>query len=215
VNRAVTSTQITTLFLDIGGVLLTNGWDRRVRKRAASTFRLDDEEMEERHHLTFDTYEEGKLTLDEYLARVVFYERRDFQRDEFKKFMFAQSQPLPLMMELIKELKKEYGLKTVAVSNEGRELNAHRVDTFKLRDCIDFFIVSSLVHFRKPDTDMYRIALDTAQVQPSEVLYIEDRPMFIETAESLGIRGIRHSNYKTTKSILEKSGFVLTHDKEE
>jgi putative hydrolase of the HAD superfamily len=209
----VTSPSITTLFLDIGGILLTNGWDRIARKRAASAFHLDHEEMEERHHLTFDTYEEGKLSLDEYLTRVVFHERRNFGRKEFRDFMFAQSQAFPSMIELITGLKKRYGLKTVAVSNEGRELNTHRVDTFKLRDCIDFFVVSSFVHFRKPDADMYRIALDTAQVQPSEVLYIEDRAMFIEVAESLGIRGIRHRKYETTKSALEEFGLALTQDK--
>lgn len=211
--RAVTSTPITTLFLDIGGVLLTNGWDRSMRQRAASAFHLDYEEMNERHHLTFDTYEEGKLTLDEYLARVVFYERRDFQRNEFKDFMFAQSQALPSMIELVKEIKKRYDLKTVAVSNEGRELNTYRVETFKLKDCIDFFVVSSFVHYRKPDADMYRIALDAAQVRPSEVLYIEDRAMFIEVAANLGIRGIKHTTVESTKSALEEFGFVLTREK--
>jgi putative hydrolase of the HAD superfamily len=82
---------ITTLFLDIGGVLLTDGWVHEYRKLAARTFNLDLEEMENRHHLTFDTYEEGKLTLEEYLRRVVFYEERSFTPAQFRKFMFAQS----------------------------------------------------------------------------------------------------------------------------
>ena len=86
---------ITTLFLDIGGVLLTNGWDRNIRIRAAEKFGLDQDEMNERHHLTFDTYEEGKLSLDEYLHRVVFYQDRSFSPEEFKAFMYAQSQPFP------------------------------------------------------------------------------------------------------------------------
>src|SRR6266516_2408383 len=89
------SSNITTLFLDIGGVLLTNGWGRNSRARAADKFGLDYGEMNERHHLTFDTYEEGKLSLDEYLNRVVFYEPRPFSQDEFKEFMFAQSRPYP------------------------------------------------------------------------------------------------------------------------
>lgn len=94
--------RVSALFLDIGGVLLTNGWDRGSRRKAAQQFHLDYDQMDERHHLTFDTYELGKLTLDEYLARVVFYQKRDFSQEEFIEFMFAQSKPFPEMIELIK-----------------------------------------------------------------------------------------------------------------
>src|SRR5579862_7601939 len=91
------ATAITCLFLDIGGVLLTNGWDHQARKRAAMEFNLDLTELEDRHHLTFDTYEEGKLKLEEYLGRVVFHQERSFTRAQFRRFMFAQSQPYPEM----------------------------------------------------------------------------------------------------------------------
>jgi putative hydrolase of the HAD superfamily len=201
---------ITTLFLDIGGVLLTNAWDRPMRKRAAETYHLDYEEMNERHHLTFDTYEEGKLSLDEYLNRVVFYEERPFTMEDFRNFMFQQTKPFPEMIELIRKVKKEYGLKVVAVSNEGRELTEYRVDKFKLGDIMDSFVVSSFVHFRKPDADIYRIALDIAQVRPSHVLYIEDRSMFVEVAGELGIKGIRHIGLEGTRTALESLGLKLT-----
>ncbi|HEX7395248.1 MAG TPA: HAD family phosphatase, partial [Anaerolineaceae bacterium] len=193
------SSSITTLFLDIGGVLLTNGWDNNIRKRAADKFSLDYEEMNERHHLTFDTYEEGKLSLDEYLNRVVFFQERSFSREEFKAFMYAQSQPFPEMIELIRGLKTQHGLQVAAVSNEGRELTVYRVQQFKLSTFINFFVSSCFVHYRKPDTDMYRIALDIAQVSPQQVVYIDDRPMFVEVAQGLEIRGIIHKGYETTR----------------
>jgi putative hydrolase of the HAD superfamily len=202
-------TTITTLFLDIGGVLLTNGWDRRMRKLAAETFHLNFEEMDERHHLTFDTYEEGKVTLDEYLDRVVFYQERPFTRDHFRTFMFAQSRPFPEMIELVCRLKSQYRLKVAVVSNEGRELNIHRIGAFKLETFIDFFVSSCFVHFRKPDADIFRIALDIAQVKPEQVVYIEDRPMFVEVAQALGINGIIHAGYDTTQKELAKFGLVL------
>jgi len=82
---------ITTLFLDVGGVLLTNGWDRSIRKRAAENFGLDPAEMEDRHNLVFYRFEEGRLSLDEYLNWAVFYKERPFSREAFKEFMFAQS----------------------------------------------------------------------------------------------------------------------------
>ncbi|MGD0948176.1 MAG: HAD family hydrolase, partial [Candidatus Binatia bacterium] len=156
-------TEITTLFLDVGGVLLTNGWDHHARKRAATNFKLELAEMEDRHHLTFDTYEEGKLTLEEYLGRVVFYQKRPFTRAEFRRFMFAQSKPYPEMIELVRRIKTRYKLKIVVVSNEARELNSHRIRKFKLDEFVDSFISSCFVHLRKPDADIFRLALDIAQ----------------------------------------------------
>jgi putative hydrolase of the HAD superfamily len=198
--------QITTLFLDIGGVLLTNGWGHDARQRAAQAFDLDYEEMDERHHLTFDTYEEGKLSLDEYLDRVVFFEKRPFSRDEFRSFMFAQSQPYPEMITLIRILKARYNLKIAAVSNEGRELTIYRIREFDLGSFIDFFVSSCFVHYRKPDADIYRIALDIAQVPAGQVAYLDDRAMFVSVAQTLGIQGILHTSHESTQIALAALG---------
>lgn len=198
--------QLRALFLDIGGVLLTNGWDHNIRGLAARKFDLDIAEMNERHHLTFDTYEEGKLSLDEYLNRVVFYQERPFSKDEFKRFMFAQSQPFPAMIELMGKLKARYGLKVASISNEGRELTIYRVQQYRLGSLIDFFVSSCFVHYRKPDEDIYRMALDIAQVRPEQVIYLDDRAMFVEVAQGLGIRGVIHRNYDETRQALEALG---------
>ena len=208
-NQLNTRPPITTLFLDIGGVLLTNGWGHESRKLAADTFGLDWAELEERHHLTFDTYEVGKLTMKEYLDRVVFYDPRPFTLATFRAFMFAQSKPYPDMIELVRQLKARYGLKIAVVSNEGRELNAHRIQTFRLNEFVDFFISSSFVHFRKPDADIFRVALDIAQVPASQVLYIEDQPMFVSVAQGLGIPGICHVDYASTYAQLASVGLTL------
>ncbi len=198
---------ITTIFTDIGGVLLTNGWDRGSRRRAIDLFRLDPEETEERHHLTFDTYEVGKITLDEYLNRVVFYKKRSFSRTSFKQFMFSQSKAFPEMLQLLQRLRKQYSVNIAVVSNEGRELAEYRIRQFNMNNFVDFFIVSSFVHFRKPDADIFKIALDTAQVVPEQVLYLEDRAMFVQVAETLGIKGLRHIDYNSTCEKLAKMGF--------
>lgn len=202
----------TALFLDVGGVLLTNGWDRSMRRQAAETFNLDKEDMDERHHLTFDTYELGKLSLDQYLDRMVFYKERCFSREEFKEFMFAQSKPFPQMLDLIRGLRKTHGLKVAVVSNEGRELTTYRIQKFGLAEIVDFFIASSFVHFRKPDADIYRIALDIAQVPIDQVVYIEDRLMFVEVAQSLGIRAVHHTSFESTRASLASLGLVLTDE---
>ncbi len=202
-------TAITCLFLDIGGVLLTNGWDHQARKRAATNFNLELAEMEDRHHLTFDTYEEGKLTLDEYLNRTVFYENRSFTRDQFREFMFAQSQPYPEMIQMVAQLKVRRRLKIVVVSNESRELNAHRIAEFKLCGFVDAFVSSCFVHIRKPDADIFRLALDIAQTPPEQVVYVENTPMFVQVAEGLGISSILHTDYKSTCAKLASFGLQI------
>jgi putative hydrolase of the HAD superfamily len=200
---------ITTLFLDIGGVLLTNGWDRNAHKLAAKFFNLDVKELEERHHLTYDTFEVGKLSLVEYLKRVVFYQERSFTIDDFRDFMFKQSKPFPKMIKLVCQLKEKYGLKVAVISNESRELTVYRIQKFKLNEFVDFFISSCFVHFRKPDADIFRIALDIAQVSIEHVLYIDDRPMFVGVAEDLGIRSFCHKDYNSTSAKLASLGLKV------
>ena len=202
---------ITTLFLDIGGVMLSNGWGQESRRLAADLFKINYDDMEERHHLTFVTYEEGKLTLKEYLRRVVFYKKRSFTPLQFQNFMFDQTTPHPEMIEFIKRLKEQNHLKIAVVNNEARELNEHRIKKFQLDHFVDFFISSCFVHYRKPDADIFRIALDIAQVPAEHVVYIEDAQMFVDVARDLGIRSIRHKDYVLTSAELATMGLKTNY----
>ncbi len=202
--------KITTLFLDVGGVLLTDGWDHLARKRVARHFKLPWAEIEGRHHLMYETYEEGKLTSDEYLNRLVFHEKRPFTRAQFRRCMFAQSKAYPEMIALVARLKVQHGLKIVVVSNEAREVNAYRIREFKLDAIVDAFVSSCFVHVRKPDADIFRLALDIAQTPVEQIIFIDNTPMFVEIAEGLGIRGIVHADYRSTGTKLAALG--LRHD---
>jgi putative hydrolase of the HAD superfamily len=197
---------ITHLFTDLGGVLLTNGWDRGLRKLVASHFQVDPDEMDERHHLTYDTYEAGKISLSVYLRRVIFWEPREFTEEAVVDFMLSQARGFPEMIEMYKEVKAKNGLKVVVVSNEGRELTADRIRRFKLKEFVDIFVVSSYVHFRKPDEDIFRIALDVAQAEPGEVVYVDDRQMFTEVACRLGMREVWHRDLAGTRAAFEALG---------
>jgi putative hydrolase of the HAD superfamily len=200
---------IAALFLDIGGVLLTDGWGHQFRELDATVFNLDLAEINDRHKLTIETYEMGKLTLEEYMNLVVFYREQTFSRAEFQKFMFEQSKPYPEMIGLIRKIKEKYGIKIVVVSNEGRELNEYRIRKFKLDGFVDSFISSCFVHVRKPDADIFRLALDIAQVPARNVVYIEDNPMFVRIAEGLGIKSILHTEYKSTCAKLASFGLEV------
>jgi putative hydrolase of the HAD superfamily len=194
------------LFLDIGGVLLNNGWDHHARRRAAKHFKLNWAGMEQRHSLNFNIYEEDKLTLDEYLGWLLFYQKRPFTRAEFRRFMFAQSKPCHEMIDLIRNLKAKYGLKIIVLSNEARELNAYRIRKFKLDEFVDAFVSSCFVHLHKPDEAIFRMALDIAQTPARQVVYIENTPMFVQIAEGLGIRSILHTDYRSTCEKLASFG---------
>jgi len=201
--------KITTLFLDIGGVLLTNGWDRDSRQAAVDKFDLDFEELDERHHLTYAAYEEGKLSLDGYLDRVIFYKDRPFSHADFRRFMFSRSETIPDMLDLIRRLIDRHNLRAVAVSNEGRELTEYRIKKFDLAAMIDAFVSSCFLHLRKPDQELYRIALDISQAKPDNVVYIDDRPMFVDVAVQFGINGIRHKDFESTRQKLAEYGLSL------
>jgi putative hydrolase of the HAD superfamily len=200
---------ITHVFTDIGGVLATNGWDRPLRKRTAEKFGVNVDEMNERHHLTYDTYESGKMDLHTYLDRVMFWEPRPFTHQDVIHYIIHEARPHPEMLQLLRDLKAKHGIKIGVVSNEGRELAADRIQRFRLFEFVDFFIVSSFVHFRKPDEDIWRIALDTAQAPPEQVAYIEDRQMFVEVSARLGIKSIWHRSAEKTRAELAHLGLAL------
>ncbi len=198
--------KITHLFTDLGGVLLTNGWDRGLRKLVATRFNVDPAEMDERHHLTYDTYEAGKISLSVYLSRVIFWEPRDFTEEAVVDFMLSQAKSFPEMIELYKRIKANNEIRIVVVSNEGRELTADRIQRFGLKEFVDIFVVSSYVHFRKPDEDIFRLALDVAQAEPGEVVYVDDRHMFVEVACRLGMREVWHRDLDGTKAAFAELG---------
>jgi putative hydrolase of the HAD superfamily len=195
---------IKTLLIDIGGVILTNGWDRHSRQKAIETFHLNKEEVDERHGLAFDPYEEGKFTLDEYLNYAIFYCERDFTMDQFKNFMFAQSQPLVPMLHLVQNLKTRYDLQVVAISNEGREIMDYRTHTFKLKEFIDVFVCSAFVGMRKPDPAIYHLVIDVAQLDPHSTIYIDDRQLLAEMGKQFGLHYIHHVNVEQTEQAILK-----------
>jgi putative hydrolase of the HAD superfamily len=200
------TTAPTCVFVDIGGVLLTNGWDHHARRRAAAHFKLRWAELDARHRLNFEIHEEGKLAFEDYLSRIVFSKKRAFTRAQFRSFMCAQSKPYLQMIELVTQLKTRHGLKIAVVSNESRELNAYRIRKFKLDRFVDSFISSCFVHLRKPDVEIFRLALDVAQTTAEQVIYIENTEMFVQIAEALGIRSILHVDYPSTSAKLASLG---------
>jgi putative hydrolase of the HAD superfamily len=199
--------EIKTLFLDIGGVLLSNGWEHQSRYKAISKFGLKKQEVEARHKLLFQTYELGKTTHDEYLDQVIFYEKRNFTKEDFTDFMFTQSVAIGGSIDFFKEIKQKYQLKVFAVSNEGRELNAYRINHFGLNELFDGYISSCYVHLHKPDKDIMILACDVSQTLPENVLYIDDGKLLIEIADGMGFQTLHFQTLQMAKKAIRKCSF--------
>lgn len=195
---------IKVVLLDIGGVLLSNGWGHEARERAAKLFGFDYQEMEILHNFIYNVFEIGSISLDEYLDTTIFYKDRNFTKFEFKKFMYAESKELPDLLAWLKIWKQKTQLPVFALSNESLELNDYRIQTFNLHQVFDGFFSSCYLRMRKPDPRIYIKAMQIVQVKPSECLYFDDRPMWVAAAKKLGIISIQHQEFETTKRILEK-----------
>lgn len=198
------SNKIKILFSDIGGVLLTNGWGHESRMAASKTFNINYDEMNILHNFIFSVYEIGRITLDDYLNTVIFNKKRDFTREEFKDFMFAQSQLLPDTLSWFIDWKRNHDhIKVISMNNEPRELNQYRIQKFKLHDFFDAFVSSCEVGMRKPDPGIFLLGLGIAQAKPEECIYFDDRFMLVEAANKTGIQAFHHTSLENTKKIME------------
>jgi putative hydrolase of the HAD superfamily len=198
--------EITTLFWDIGGVILTNGWDRESRKEAAATFRLDWEEFQERHDLSFPAFDTGQITLNEYLERTLFYRARSFTREEFTAFMFAQSREYPEVRAILDKVTASGRYFVGAINNEPLELNQYRIEAFHLRRNLLVFFSSCYLRSRKPEEAIFRVALEVTQRAPEQCLFIDDRALNLDSPRRLGMNTIHHQNADQLRSELGKFG---------
>ena len=197
---------IRALFWDVGGVLLTNAWDHTQRAETLKHFQLEEEEFHERHELVVSSFERGKITLDEYLDRTVFYSPRSFTREQFRDYMYSLSQPLPGMLELAQSLSDSGRYFMSTINNESRELNYHRMDKFALRKIFRLFVSSCFVGLRKPEAGIYQLALEITQIPAQECCFIDDRALNLECAAKLGMHTIEMDTLPQLRGDLEKLG---------
>lgn len=199
----IQSFKIKTLFLDISGVLLNNGWDTSSRAEAIKKFGLDKGEVKNRHKTVFNTYEIGRITLDEYTDSVFFYRNISFSKNDFKAFMFQQSQALDGCIGFFKTLKQQHQLKVVALSNEVRELNEYRIKQFKLDELFDAYISSCCAHLCKPNKEMLYMACDISHTAPKHASYIDDTATLIEIGASIGLQTLHFQDLEETKKLIK------------
>jgi len=181
---------IRAVFWDVGGVLLSNAWDHTQRAEALKHFQLDENEFRDRHEMVVSSFERGKITLDEYLDRTVFYRQRPFTRDAFRNYMLSLSQPFPDVLEFAQSLTASGKYLMATINNESRELNYYRMEKFGLRKIFRLFFSSCFVGLRKPESGIYQLALETTQIPAEECCFVDDRALNLECAMKLGMHTI-------------------------
>ena len=198
--------KITTLFWDIGGVILTNGWGRGSRREAATAFNFDYEEFQDRHDLSFPAFDCGQISLNEYLDRTLFYRARSFTREEFTAFMFAQSKEYTETRAVLADAARSGKYFIGSINNEPFELNQYRIEAFDLRRDFLVFFSSCYVRSRKPEETIFRIALEVTQRPPEQCVFIDDRSLNLESPRRLGLTVIHHQNAEQLRSELRNYG---------
>jgi putative hydrolase of the HAD superfamily len=201
--------QITTLFWDIGGVIMTNGWDTGSRRLAVETFHLDWEEFHDRHDLSFPAFDSGNISLNEYLNRTIFYRERPFTREEFTAFMYAQSREYPEARAVLDGVARKNKYLIGSINNEPFELNEFRIAEFNLRRDFQLFFSSCYLHTRKPDETIFRIALEVTQRPAQECVFIDDRPINLENPRKLGMIPIHYQNPAQLRAELQNYGIEV------
>ena len=196
--------EIHAIFWDVGGVLLTNAWDHTERAAALEHFRLDEKEFHGRHEMVVSSFERGKISLDEYLDRTVFYRSRSFTREEFRDYMLSLSRPVTDVLTFARDLAASGKYFMGTINNESRELNLHRIKKFGLRDIFRVFVSSCFVGLRKPESGIYRLALEITQINPEQCCFIDDRALNLECAAKLGMRTIQMQTLEQLRGDLGK-----------
>jgi putative hydrolase of the HAD superfamily len=194
------------LYSDIGGVLGTNGWDTDIRHDVCAKFNVAPAEIDKRHQLLFDSYERGFMRFEEYLRWVFFGAPRTFSLEAVRDYAFAASIPWPQNIAFFHQVKRANGLKFGLISNEGQGITEYRMNAFGLREVADFILVSHCVHMRKPDRQIWQLALDLAQVTPDQCIYVDDREMFVEVAATMGFTAFQHVDLDTTRERFKRLG---------
>jgi putative hydrolase of the HAD superfamily len=198
--------KISALFWDVGGVLLSDAWDREQRQRTLQQFGMDEDEVEfeSRHEMLVSSFERGKISLQDYLEHTVFYRPRSFTIEVFTQHMLSLSQPYPDTLRLAKELTQSGRYLMSTINNESKELNLFRIQTFGLREIFSLFVSSCFVGLRKPEEGIYRLALEITQKPPGECCFVDDRPLNLDSASKLGMHVIQTKNAEQLRGDLQK-----------
>jgi putative hydrolase of the HAD superfamily len=201
----------TAVFFDVGGVLLTNGWDHESRKFATQRFNLDWNEFEPLHEKYADALDMGLISVNTYLEKVIFDKPRDFSKTDFYDFMKSRSIPNDGTINIAAQIaaQKKYLMSTL--NNESTDLNLYRIEKFGLGSIFQTFLSSCFLGVKKPDPAIYIRALLVTNKRPQETIFIDDRQENLEVPEQLGMGVIHFKDPRQLASDLGEFGIEVAY----
>jgi putative hydrolase of the HAD superfamily len=201
--------KIGAIFWDVGGVVFSNAWDRTQREKTLERFELDPVEFGDRHEMLVSSFDRGKIGLPEYLERTVFYRPRPFTPQDFEKFMLSLSQPNFAVLDIARRLTASGKYLMATINNESKYLNEYRIRAFGLKNVFSLFVSSCYVGLRKPEDEIYQLALEITQRAPEECCFVDDHPLNVDAAARLGMQTIRMENAEQLQTDFDKLGIAI------
>jgi len=197
------------ILFDVGGVLLTNSWDRGERAQVLEKFHLDCAALEARHLEPYRAWEKGEITVECYLDASVFCEPRSFSRDEFFAAMCANSKPLPNgALGILGELAASDKYMLGALNNEARETNEYRFRHFGLWNYFRVALTSCYLGQRKPEPVIYQRALDILGRPAERILFIDDREDNVAAATAAGMKALHFQGADALRRDMQRLGVL-------
>jgi putative hydrolase of the HAD superfamily len=200
---------ISTIFFDVGGVLLSDGWDHISRKKAAEQFSLDFDEFEAKHAPLADDLDTSQISVNEYIDKAVFYKSRSFSKIDFYEFMKEQSQPDDDTLALAASLAAQNKYFLGTINNESAELGVYRIEKFKLADTFKVFFTSGFMGVKKPHSQIFERALQISQKKAADTVFIDDREENLGAPKQLKMNTIHFENAQQLKKELADLGVSI------
>ena len=193
---------LTTLFCDVGGVLIENPWIS-VSKELGSKYRVARRVVFSELTRLSKPLDRNQLTLYAFNQQLSESLARPIPYAYFEGLLLGPSlRKIPIVWDAVRELKDSAGLSIIALSNMSELVWESLQRKYDIQSLFDDAILSFRHGVIKPDPRIFELALGEARSSPEECLLLDDSKENIRAAKSLGLRTRHVSHPKETARFL-------------
>jgi putative hydrolase of the HAD superfamily len=180
--------------------------------RMADIFAISPDLFARRYEKNRRAYDRGDLTPDEYWRSFVDGETKPLNPQQISTLrswdVEMWSHTDPVMIAWL-EAMPQAGLATALLSNMHIDMVAKVRREFSWVQSLKFAVFSHEVRLAKPEAKIYEYCLEGLGTRAEETLFIDDREVNIQGAQSLGIRTIRFESVAQLHTELKKMSFPV------
>ncbi len=192
------------LVFDLSGVFFDNGLSEAV-KHISSQYRLDAKEVEDTLNGRFaEQYRIGLLESDKFWEQA--RSRLGVEYIEgIRRIFFDSYHPHIESQSLIERL-RSHNVRVGYLSDSPKDRTDYLDNKYHFIARFDFGLFSYEAHARKPSTEIYRALLDRFQLDPGNVVYIDDKKSNLQPAEALGMKCVLFEDVVKLERTLKELG---------